>query len=228
MESAQRVVGKNRLFSRLVTTLVFVSMALLCYSVWRENAPAHLTRAWPWKLRLLDLQSATTAAVGSLGAALARGQYARAVRPALGYHGRVVAGLAPDGRLTWACYLINAAQDVAVMDRVDYHVARHSPDAGGRPAGTLRWSNREEAMRLVAARGLVADTDFDLIHMGAGLPIPTQNLLIGWLTEAAMGEIDTVLVRVRVTDRVGDVHERTISMLKGAVRAPLRPGPPLT
>src|SRR5687768_7230265 len=107
METAQRVVRKSALLSRLVTALVGVSIVLLCYSIWRENAPDELTRSWPWKLKLLDIQSATTAAVGTLGASLARAQYARAVRPALGHAGRAMAGLAPEERLAWGCHIFN-------------------------------------------------------------------------------------------------------------------------
>ncbi|WP_258045138.1 hypothetical protein [Streptomyces sp. SM11] len=57
--------AENRVLSGLLTRLVHVSLVLLAYSVWRENAPDTLTESWPWKLRRLDVQSATTAAVGS-------------------------------------------------------------------------------------------------------------------------------------------------------------------
>ncbi|WP_236568169.1 hypothetical protein [Streptomyces sp. MBT58] len=74
MNTSQRVVRRNRVLSGLLTWLVHLSLLLLAYSVWRENAPDTLTDSWPWKLQLLDVQSATTAAVGSLGASLARAQ----------------------------------------------------------------------------------------------------------------------------------------------------------
>ncbi|MFH8376721.1 hypothetical protein ACH4A7_24660 [Streptomyces cyaneofuscatus] len=72
MNESQRVVRRNRVFSGLVTWLAYLSLLLLAYSVWRENAPDRLTGSWPWKLELLDGQSAATAVVGSMGAALAR------------------------------------------------------------------------------------------------------------------------------------------------------------
>ncbi|MFW3476379.1 hypothetical protein ACN24M_35225 [Streptomyces microflavus] len=189
MNTSQRVVRRNRVLSGLLTWLVHLSLLLLAYSVWRENAPDTLTDSWPWKLQLLDVQSATTA-VGSLGASLARAQYARAVRPALGYFGQVKEGMAPDDRLAWV--------------------------------------RRDEAQRVIEERGPVDRADFALHFIGVGRPLPAQGMmLIGWFTEAAMAQVRDVHVRLRVTDRVGDTHERIIDVLKGADRSPRRADPPL-
>lgn len=98
---------------------------------------------------------------------------------------------------------LNAAQDVAVVDRIGYRVEFALPDAGRRPAGSERWASREETMRLITSRGLTDGTDFDLDRMGPGLPLPSRNLLIGRLTEAATREAG------------------------GTVRAPPHPNPPL-
>ncbi|MFC9643752.1 hypothetical protein ACFTZF_35250 [Streptomyces mirabilis] len=38
-----------------------------------------------------------------------------------------------------------------------------------------------------------------------------------------MRELESVFVRVRVVDRVGDVHERVVNLLKGADRSPTHP-----
>ncbi|MFE4529941.1 hypothetical protein ACFRMO_22755 [Streptomyces anulatus] len=206
--------------------MVYLSLLLLAYSVWRTNAPDTLTDSWPWKLELLDGQSATTAVVGSMGAALARGQYARAVRPALGYYGRATADIAPDDRLVWACHVVNAAQDVAVVDGIAYRVvltgdANPTDDETG-------WVDRQRAKRAIEERGPVDRSDFSLHFISADKPLPAQGLmLIGWFTEEAMAEVRDVHVRLRVTDRVGDTHERIIDVLKGADRSLRRVDPPL-
>lgn len=226
MQTSQRVVRRNNVFSGLLTCMVYLSLLLLAYSVWRTNAPDSLTDSWPWKLELLDGQSATTAVVGSMGAALARGQYARAVRPALGYYGRVMADIAPGDRLAWVCYAVNAAQDVAVVDRIDYRVVLvGDADPTDDEAG---WVGRERAGRAMEERGPVDRSDFSLHFIGAGKPLPAQGLtLIGWFTEEALAEVRDVHVRLRVTDRVGDTHERVIDVLKGADRSVRRVDPPL-
>lgn len=224
METAQRVVRKSALLSRLVTALVGASIALLCYSIWRENAPDRLTHSWPWKLRLLDIQSATTAVVGTLGASLARAQYARAVRPALGNFGRTMADVAPEGRLAWVCHVINGAQDIAVVEHMAYHVEFFPLDQRTVPSDSPRWTSSRETVRLIESCGLVNRTDFTLDFIAPGRPIPAQGLmLVGWFTQEAMHKIRTVYAEVRVIDRVGDTHERTVDLLKGANRAPLHP-----
>ncbi|WP_241837633.1 hypothetical protein [Streptomyces sp. CB02115] len=206
--------------------MVYLSLLLLAYSVWRTNAPDTLTDSWPWKLELLDGQSATTAVVGSMGAALARGQYARAVRPALGYYGRATAGIAPDDRLAWTCHVVNAAQDVAVVDGIAYRVVL-AGDADPTDDET-GWVDRERAKRAIGERGPVDRSDFSLHFISADKPLPAQGLmLIGWFTEEAMAEVRDVHVRLRVTDRVGDTHERIIDVLKGADRSLRRVDPPL-
>ncbi|WP_330449895.1 hypothetical protein [Streptomyces anulatus] len=226
MRTSQRVVRRNRVFSRLLTCMVYLSLLLLAYSVWRTNAPDTLTDSWPWKLELLDGQSATTAVVGSMGAALARGQYARAVRPALGYYGRATADIAPDDRLVWACHVVNAAQDVAVVDGIAYRVVL-TGDADPTDDET-GWVDRQRAKRAIEERGPVDRSDFSLHFISADKPLPAQGLmLIGWFTEEAMAEVRDVHVRLRVTDRVGDTHERIIDVLKGADRSLRRVDPPL-
>ncbi|MER5925461.1 hypothetical protein [Streptomyces mirabilis] len=176
--------------------LVGVAVLLLGYSLFRENLSARLTRDWPWKLRLLDIESAVTAVLGMGGAALARAQYARTVRPAIGYGGRVVANTAPNERLAWMCKLLNGGQEVAMP----------------------------EATAAIASRELAERQDFQLNLVGRGYPIPGQGqLFLGWFTEKAMRELESVFVRVRVVDRVGDVHERVVNLLKGADRSPTHP-----
>lgn len=224
METAQRVVRRNGLFSRLMLAVAGACLLLLCYSVLRENLPSRLTGSWPWKLRLLDIQSATTAAIGTVGALLARAQYARAVRPALGYFGRTMADVAPVGRLVWACHLINGAQDVAVVDAIDYQV-RFTPSALSDGAvNSTDWGSSLDAVASLSSRGLEQRKDFVLHTIGAGRPVPGQGLmLLGWFTEKAMRDVEGVIARVRVVDRVGDTHERCVDLLKAANRQPRHP-----
>lgn len=227
METVQRVVRRNGLFSRLVLVLVVASLLLLCYSVLRENLPDRLTATWPWKLRLLDVQSATTATIGTVGASLARAQYARAVRPALGHFGRAIAELAPGGRLAWGCHLINGAQDVAITQEISYRVRFTVPPRRSDVQDEPGWGSSQDATAAMESRGLEHSEDFKLEFIGPGRPIPAQGLMfLGWFTQAAMREVESVLVRIRVIDRVGDTHERCINLLKGANRTPRYPDAP--
>lgn len=226
MESAQRVIHRSGLFSRLLVVLVGVAVLLLGYSLFRQNLSARLTHDWPWKLKLLDIQSAVTAVLGTGGAALARAQYARTVRPAIGYGGRVVANTAPNERLAWMCKLLNGGQEVAITADTSYWIEYTS---AGRAAGAVdssEWMSQPEATAAIVSRALAERQDLQLNLVGRGYPIPGQGqgqLFLGWFTEKAMRELESVYVRVRVVDRVGDVHERVVNLLKGADRSPAHP-----
>ncbi|MFE9952147.1 hypothetical protein ACFYRJ_32235, partial [Streptomyces sp. NPDC005531] len=91
-------------------------------------------------------------------------------------------------------------------------------------------TNRNEPPENPTARHersrLTTREDFGLEFLGAGRPIPPQGLMfVGWFAEPAMREVETVFVRVRVVDRVGDTHERVIDLLKGVNRSPRHPDP---
>ncbi|KIQ65205.1 hypothetical protein TR51_14595 [Kitasatospora griseola] len=229
MESEQRVVRRNTLLSRLLNTSAAVALALLAYSVVHDNLSDHLQNTWPWRLKLLDIQSATTAALAALGASLARAQYARTVRPALGHSGRAVDGMAPRGQRAWACHLTNAAQDVAVISEISYLVTFRPPADGAPPRAPGAWGPALHAIAELAAAGLEQRKDFMLVVLTSGVPLPAQGRrFLGWFTEHAMQVVDEVYIRVQVVDRVGDTHERTIACLKAADRAPAHPDPELS
>lgn len=221
METAQRVVQRSGMFSRLLLVLVGLALLLLCYTVLRGNLPERLTSAWPWKLKLLDIQSAVAAVLATGGATLARAQYARTVRPALGYLGRVIDDVAPDNQMAWVCHLFNGGQEVAIVVSLTYRI-EYTPAA--RADGTTDpsdWVTHQVAAESMESRGLVHRKDFALPVVGNGRPIPGQQLaLLGWFTEKAMRDVENLFVRVHVLDRVGDTHERVINLLKAADRSP--------
>ncbi|MEV6679088.1 hypothetical protein AB0N09_19895 [Streptomyces erythrochromogenes] len=217
------MIQRSAVYSRLLAALAVLAVVAFVYTVVRENLPPGLTARWPWKLRILDFQSATAAVIATAGAALARAQYARAVRPALGYTCRVRAGHAPGGALTWSCHAFNGAQDVAVVTTVGYQVRFAGEPDRQEP---LPWSDRDEVVSACVARGLVDRQDLWIDLIGAGRPIPGQGMMfLAWFAERALSDIETVLVRVRVVDRVGDVHERVLDLFKGVTRHPVAPDP---
>lgn len=124
------------------------------------------------------------------------------------------------------CSVLNAAQDVAVVEQLGYRVVLTGNE--GAADDEAGWVRRDEAQRVIEERGPVDRADFALHFIGVGRPLPAQGMmLIGWFTEAAMAQVRDVHVRLRVTDRVGDTHERIIDVLKGADRSPRRADPPL-
>ncbi|MFE9484982.1 hypothetical protein ACFYNF_00800 [Streptomyces sp. NPDC006641] len=204
-----------------------LTLLLLGYTLLQENLPERLTHTWPWKLKLLDIQSAVAAVLATGGAALARAQYARTIRPAIGYFGRVIADITPNHQLAWACQLFNGGQEVVVTVDLRYWVNYTSTAQANGATDSSEWVTHQVATASIESCGLVNRRDFTLHVVGSGRPIPGQHLQhLGWFTEKAMREVENVFIRVHVLDRVGDTHERVINMLKAADRSPIHADPP--
>nr|WTB32366.1 hypothetical protein OG781_25395 [Streptomyces sp. NBC_00830] len=225
METSQRVNHRSGLFSQLLLVLLGLALLLLGYTLLRQNLPERLIHRWPWKLRILDVQSAVAAVLATGGAALARAQYARTVRPDPGYFGRVAADVAPRDQLAWVCHLFTGGQEGAATTGLSYRIADTAATHANGARDSSEWVDQQGAIASIEARGLLRHEDFLLNLIGHG-PIPGQQpMFLGWFTEKAMLEVEDVFVRVRVLDRVGDTHERVIRLLKGANRSPTHPDP---
>jgi hypothetical protein len=222
METTQRVIHRNRIIYFSLVALSILSLVLLGYAIFRENLSPQTISKWPWKLQILDIQSATTLMFGAIGSALARAQYSYSIRPALGWFGRVAAGVAPNEKLSWVSHVINGGQGTAVVFELHYHVLLADP-LNEEPIGdSAFWVNSKGAIDLIETCGLTDRDDFNLEFIARGRPIaPTALMFVGWFTEEAMREIRDIFVRIRVTDQLGDMHERVISLLKGANRTPI-------
>ncbi|WP_328743827.1 hypothetical protein OHT57_00650 [Streptomyces sp. NBC_00285] len=196
METEQRVVNRNWLFSRLLWVLAAVAVILLAFCLVRENLPDHVARSWPWRLRLLDTGSALTAVLGTGGAALARAQYAQTVRPALS-----------SSVAYWIVFSPAAIAAGAVS-----------------PGRWLSQEEMVAAIKSrQLAKG--DDFDFKHLGRGAFISADRMTG-IGWLSERAMQEVQDLFVEVRVLDRAGDTHERVMPLMKNIDRPLRHPTPP--
>jgi hypothetical protein len=81
-------VHRNFLYFVVPIILFGFSAAFLGWSILRLNLPSALLSKWPWRVQLLDVESATTATTIAGGLIFARAQYATSVRPMIGWTGR--------------------------------------------------------------------------------------------------------------------------------------------
>lgn len=215
MEAQQRVIRRNWIFWRLLVCLAVVAALLFLYTVVQQNLS---TGSHAGPIEIMDIQSATASLLATGGALLARAQYATAVRPMIGFQGRPVRGPSPDpDQLVWAFRMLNGGQDAATVTGVRYCVRRQGAD----PAGPAVWLELDAVHAELERAGLRADVDYGLLRFGAGFPLSGhQHFLLGWFTPGAMAVVDAFGVRIEVEDRVGDLHGRSIDVLKGAHRNP--------
>jgi len=213
-------IHRNHLLFILPIVLFILCMLLLLWAVIRQNLPVSLISRWPWKIELLDIQSATTAATITGGLILARAQYANTVKPMIGWAGNHVDVAGYAEKAIWLVTVANGCATPAYFQAEAYRVLLKDRGNSGPDDDAPPWITRDDAIILLRAVGLRLKVDYDLNYLGPAFPlsITSQDCTLAIFTSKAMGAIDDVLVRVRAQDLVGDVHERVIYCLRGAER----------
>ena len=219
MDLRQRIVRRNRSVTWPLNALLSVAAVLFVHAVVRQNVKGPRLHIWPWSWQLLDVQSATAALLAGVGAVIARAQYARTVRPLLGISGWVTADSAPSEVLSWTCFLKNGGHDAVVVQSVQYWV--NFADTGKpQPWRSTGWVSRQTAVAEAEARGLITGEDYRFTSLGPnGVVSADSRIRLAWFTEPALAVMTDVYVRVTVLDRVGDIHQRTVSCLIDVDRA---------
>ncbi|MFJ4889133.1 hypothetical protein ACIP5U_04140 [Streptomyces sp. NPDC088788] len=223
----QRRVLRNTALFKVPVILLALTAAALIWSVVRANVPHSARDSWPWKLALLDVQSATTATTVTAGLIFARAQYASAVRPMIGWVGYVVEVRELSESLAWMVRLVNGAGAAAQIHDPKYRVLLRNgdPRPGVRVAAS-DWMTRDEAVVVLGTVGLVEGEHYALRVLGPSFPLSNssqKNGILALFTGRAMAEIEEILIQVDATDQVGDTHRRVVHCLQAAVRVPASP-----
>ncbi|MEE1769202.1 hypothetical protein PUR34_13825 [Streptomyces sp. JV185] len=213
---AQRRIRRSPLLFTTPLVLLGLLTALLLWEAIRVNVSTETQAEWPWRLQLIDAQVLGSLLAVSLGAVLARAQYARTVRPYLGWRAAWTKGLLTTRAPAWRVGILNGGQHMAVIESWDVRVVMQDAD----DSDDARWSSVSDTVAGLVEAGFVVGEDFRLIGFGAGFPLMGavgghETVLVGAFSESFAQQVQSVYVRVRVTDVVGDTHERTMDCLKG-------------
>lgn len=211
------------LFTAPLVLLLLLTAVLLWETV-RGNVSAEARTEWPWRLSLIDAQALGSLLAVAAGAVLARAQFARAKKPYIGWRAAWVKGVLRPGAPAWRVGILNGGQHLAVVEswhcRVVLKGAADPPDA--------RWASVHDTVAELTGAGLIAEEDFRLVGFGAGFPLvgggTYETVLMGAFSERFVERVQSLYVRARITDVVGDTHERTMDCLKG-LRSPAAPRP---
>ncbi|MEU1126375.1 hypothetical protein ABZ371_23115 [Streptomyces sp. NPDC005899] len=220
----QRRVRRSPLLFTAPLVLLCVLTLVLVWEAVRANVTAGARTEWPWRLQLLDADVLGSLLAVAAGAVLARAQYARTVRPYLGWRSSWVQGHLEGDAHAWRVGILNGGQHIAAIDSWDCRVVL----AGTSPGGDGPWVDVSEAVSQLTAAGLTVADDFQLVRFGRGFPLVGtagyETVLAGAFSRRFVERVDALYLRVRVTDVVGDSHERIGDCMKGAralARAPL-------
>jgi len=206
----QKRIHRNWLYYFLPITLFFLTLLLLMWAIVRQNLSVSTRSSWPWKLQLLDIQSATTAATITGGLILARAQYAVSVRPAISWSGRWE-GKTGD---RWIIRLSNGSPATSYFKYLQYRVMPESKSFGANEG----WVPRDEAEQQLEDLGLHQGRDFTLNLFGPKVPMSgtiDDSSQIAWFSEKAVAALENVEIKVRAEDQAGDVHQRIVYCWRG-------------
>ncbi|WP_307127781.1 hypothetical protein [Streptomyces sp. B1I3] len=213
---AQRRVRRSPLLFTAPLALLGVLTLILIWEAIRANVTAEARTEWPWRLQLLDVDALGSLLAVAAGAVLARAQYARTVRPYLGWRSSWAKGHLQDDAPAWRVGILNGGQHIAAIESWDCQVVL----AGASASGDAPWVDVSEAVTELAAAGLAVAEDFQLVEFGAGFPLVGtagyETVLVGAFSRRFVESVDALYLRVRVTDVVGDSHERIGDCMKGA------------
>lgn len=216
LQDSQRRVRRSPLLFTAPLVLLAVLILILFWESVRANVSPGARDDWPWRLQLLDMEALGSLLAVAAGAVLARAQYARTVRPYLGWRGSWRKGLLAEGGPAWRVGILNGGQHIAVIESWECRVVPRG-EAG---AGAAPWVSVTDVVATLTAGGLSVGRDYQLITFGAGFPLVGtgnyETVPVGVFSRRFVERVDALHVRVRVTDVVGDSHERVLDCLRGA------------
>ncbi|MGW4234863.1 hypothetical protein ACWEF9_37285 [Streptomyces sp. NPDC004980] len=224
LSDTQRRIRRSPLLFTTPLVLLGLLLLILVWEAIRANMTGEARTQWPWRLQLVDMEALGSLLAVAAGAVLARAQYARTVRPYLGWRAAWAKGDLKDDVQAWRVGILNGGQHIAAIESWDCRVVLR----GSGESAEGRWTGIDEAVTELTAAGLVVAEDFQLVRFGTGFPLvgtgSYETVLVGAFSKRFVENVESLYVRVRVTDVVGDSHERVGDCMKGAravTQAPL-------
>lgn len=222
---AQRRVRRSPLLFTVPVVLLVLLTVVLGWEIARANVTEAARADWPWRLELLDMEPLGSLLAVAAGAVLARAQYARTVRPLLGWRADWMTGNLRGGVPEWRVGLLNGGSHTVVVEAYQCRAVLRGED----PEHAAGWTDVESVAEVLTRAGLVVGEDFQLVTMGNFPLVGTgsyETTMLGAFSQRFVDEVEALHFRVRVGDVVGDSHERILDALKGARSASYqRPSP---
>lgn len=205
---SQRVVRRSLLFFLFPMLVISLLAGNLGWEVLRANSGRKAAAVLTFSV----IDAATTANLLALatGLLLARMQYARAVRPVISFAiDDEGIRFSPDSD-EWRVWIYNAGSGIAVVEDYRYYVRFVGQPV---PNDRYHWVPLSVVNDQMRSRGLVDGRDFHIRWRTRGSALPsvqsyTDGSMLAWFTVKALAELERFDIVLRVTDAVGDSHQR--------------------
>ncbi|MFF9806072.1 hypothetical protein ACF1G5_13225 [Streptomyces coeruleorubidus] len=218
LDDLQHRVHRSPLLFTAPVVLLTVLASMTSWEIAKSNLSPAVRDDWPWRLALLDQEALGSLLAVALGFVFARAQYSRTVRPIIGWNGHVSGNTyGMSSKYVWVVDIRNGGMHSAVAESVEYHV---QPKGEQIPAAEIPWHGYQATIDKLESLGLRIGKDFDLNPFASGFPLSTdidgKGMYAARLSIPAIALLDNLYIRMRVTDAVGDTHERILHCLRGA------------
>ncbi|MFE7568729.1 hypothetical protein ACFU76_17495 [Streptomyces sp. NPDC057539] len=197
--------------------LLALALADLVWEVVKANLDDHARGEWPWRFIVLDASACAAVVALLTGIIVARTQLSQTMQPVLSWSASAGGSREVTDSLRTVT-LINAGGGRAVVRSVAYRIQATPQDADRAevPSGWISWHAAVDAL---ASLGLDWNQDFFLLHLDSGAAIPLssstrEGMELLALGPRSLGQLSALDIRVRVTDVLGDVHERQLQCIR--------------
>jgi hypothetical protein len=203
-----RTVQHSRPFFVVPLILIGALSVNLLWEIVRANVGTEAIADWPFRLSLLSMSATATAWTAFVALFMARVQWARSLRPYLGWaiedEGEK---FSPDSDI-WFIWLNNAGPGLALVDKVEYRIAfKDQPDF------VSDWKSAEDASQSLARHHLADGTDFFIRRHSGPLTTTmrhTEGRCIARFNVASLDALASFDVKISYSDTLGESYEMVL------------------
>ena len=219
--TTQQLVRRNFWFSGVLRVALVLLAIVLLWEIVRQNMSPQSRGGYPWRLHFLETSTAASLFGACAALALAREQFARSVRPALGWFGftNVKSDFITEP-VAWTNYVSNGGPGRCVVVEAKYRFALFPQidDGSAPPEWQNRWIPWRELVRHLGHLNLVLDRNYFLTTFGAGTVVAQvgnssqERPFAVWDTKS-LAILQVLDVRLTVVDLAGDTYVRILRLL---------------
>lgn len=210
-EYTQKLVRRNKKFSLLPRIILAVLLLLLVWEIILVNLSDDFNG---WKFSLLGITSTASLCGVFITLIIVREQFAWTMRPNLSWltSYEKVKNL---NKNAWSATLLNVGPGIGVIDQVTYTLEWYSDKISEKE---FRIS-RSEFIGVLEYLNFKNEIDFHVRLVTPGAPLQTiknkeEGILMMALSEKVIKKFTRLDLHVRISDIMGDIHEKSIPFLK--------------
>lgn len=216
---AQTLVARSVAFTIIPLVVATILLIDLIWEVVRSNVSPTFRQEWPFRFTILDSEVAAVLLVAVGGLIFAREQFARSVRPLIGWSSDIAGNSTlMDQDPSWLIRIHNGSPGPCVVHECFYRVSIAQSNPSENPSSEVSaWGSYGDVVESLAAVGLKIGRDYGLDHSARGGVIRSlsagEGRELAAFSASALHLIESLDIKFRVIDIAGNTHERVVYTL---------------